>query len=193
MIEVRVHNYAFRKALAYVRNKRGKKVYESCISAFENTVHTRLSTRSPYLPSYYPIKSFVIFLQIINSTMGEDKIQSLKKVNRYHDIGFYLYTGSEVQDSPYHYLDPHKSLFEVVSDFYNNLKTASGIFRDCGTELVKKDSKIETHWDGLGEYVELFHYLEGVHSGMIKESSSEGELTSKKKKNTFIFEIKILN
>jgi hypothetical protein len=193
MTEVRVHNYAFRKALSYVRNKRGRKAYESCIQAFENTINMRLSTRSPYLPSYYPMKSFVIFLQIINSTLGEGKIQSPKKTNRYHDIGFYLYTGPEVQDSPYHYLDPHKSLFEVVTDFYNNLQTASGIFRDCGTELVKKDSKIETHWDGLGEYVELFHYLEGVHSGMIKESNDEGKLVSKKKRNTFIFEIEILD
>jgi hypothetical protein len=192
MTEVRVHNYAFRKALSYVRNKRGKKVSEKCQHTFENTIHKKLSTRSPYLPSYYPMKSFVIFLQIINSTLGEEKLPSLKKTNRYFDIGYYLYTGPEVQDSPYHYLDPHKPLFDVISDFYNNLQTASGIIRDCGTALSKKDHTVETIYKGLSEYVELFYYLEGVYAGMIKESSSEGKLNSKKEGDTFIFEVEIL-
>lgn len=192
MTEVRVHNYAFRKALAYVRNKRGKNVSEKCHHIFENTIRQKLSTRSPYLPSYYPIKSFVIFLQIINSTLGEEKIPRPKKVNRYFDIGYYLYTGPVVQDSPYHYLDPHKPLSDVLKDFYNNLQTASGIIRNAGTSMLLTDHKVVTTYTGLSDYPELFFYLEGVYKGMIKESSSDGRLNSKKDGDTFIFEVEVL-
>jgi hypothetical protein len=193
MKEVRVHNYAFRKALAYVRNKRGKQVSEKCQHTFENTIHQRLSTRSPYLPSYYPMKSFVIFLQIINSTMGEEKLPVPKKTNRYFDMGYYMYTGPAVQDSPYHYLDPHKSISDVVTDFYDNLQTASGIILDCGTSLSIAGKHIRAEYNGLSEYVEMFYFLEGVYAGMIKESSSEGDLKSKKEGDTFIFEVEILD
>jgi hypothetical protein len=192
MKEVRVHNYAFRKALAYVRNKRGKNASESCKSVFENTIQQKLSTRSPYLPSYYPMKSFIIFLQIINNTLGEGKVQNAKKINRYHNIGFYLYTGGEVGDSPYHYLDPHKQLFQVVEDFYNNLLTASGIFLDTDITINKKNSKVEIIWNDIHDYPELFFYLEGLHEGMIKASSSNGLMKSKKQKGAFVFELEIL-
>ncbi|UCE73257.1 MAG: hypothetical protein JSV56_09505 [Methanomassiliicoccales archaeon] len=193
MFEVKVHNYAFRKALAYIRNKRGRNESENIKQILENTIHQKLSTRSPYLPSYYPLKSFVIFLQIINSRLGEDKMIIAKKTNRYHDIGFYLYTGPEVADSPYHYLDPHKPLFEVVTEFYNNLQSPSGIFKDCGTAMSKKDSKVETIWKGCCEYSELFFYLEGVYAGMIKESATDGVLSAKKEGDAFIFEVELLD
>jgi hypothetical protein len=192
MNEVRVHNYAFRKALAYVRNKRGKKISEKCQHTFENSIHQKLSTRSPYLPSYYPIKSFVIFLQIINSTLGEENLRNSKKINRYFDIGYYLYTGPAIQDSPYHYLDPHKPVSKVIRDFYNNLQTASGIIKNAGTTMLLTDHKVITTYTGLSEYDELFFYLQGVYSGMIKESSSVGKLNSKKEGDTFIFEVEVL-
>ena len=193
MKEVRVHNYAFRKALAYVKNKRGKRLSEKCQQIFENTTHQKVSTRSPYLPSYYPIKTFVIFLQIINSTLGDEKIPGPKKSNRYYDIGYYLYTGPMVQDSPYHYLDPHKPITEVIKDFYNNLQTASGIIRNAGTSMILTDHKVITTYTGLSEYDELFFYMEGVYKGMIKESSSEGRLNSKKEGDTFIFDVEVLS
>jgi hypothetical protein len=192
MKEVRVHNYAFRKALAYVRNKRGKNISESCKQVFENTIHQKLSTRSPYLPSYYPMKSFIIFLQIINNTLGEGKVQNAKKVNRYHNIGFYLYTGAVVADSPYHYLDPHKPLYQVIEDFYNNLLTASGVFLDTNITLERKNSKVQITWNSVDDYPELFMYLEGLHEGMIKSSSSNGLLRSNKKMNTFVFVVEVI-
>jgi hypothetical protein len=193
MTEVRVHNYAFRKALAYVRNKRGRRLSEKCKEVFESTIHQKLSTRSPYLPSYYPLKTFVIFIQIINSTLGEEKLPIPKKSNRYNDIGFYLYTGPVVADSPYHYLDPHKALVDVLTDFYNNLQTASGIFRDCPIVLSKMESKVVITWKGMEDYMELFFYLEGVHTGMIKEAATEGKLTSKQEGDAYIFEIELLD
>ncbi len=192
MTEVMVHNYAFRKAIAYVRNKRGKKLSEKCLQMFESTTHQKVSTRSPYMPSYYPIKTFVIFLQIINSVLGEEKLPIPKKGNRYYDIGFYLYTGRVVQDCLYHYLDPHKAVDEVIKDFYDNLQTASGIIRNAGTSMLLTDHKVVTTYTGLSEFDELFFYLEGVYNGMIKESSSEGRLSSKKEGEAFIFEVEVL-
>jgi hypothetical protein len=192
MTEVMIHNYAFRKAFAYVRNKRGKRLSEKCQQIFENTTHQKVSTKSPYLPSYYPVKTFVIFLQIINNVLGEEKLPTPKKGNRYYDIGFYLYTGPVVQDSPYHYLDPHKAVDEVIKDFYDNLQTASGIIRNAGTSMLLTDHKVVTTYTGLSEYDELFFYMEGVYNGMIKESSSEGRLSSKKEGDTFIFEVEVL-
>jgi hypothetical protein len=192
MKEVRVHNYAFRKALAYVRNKRGKRLSEKCQQIFENTTHQKVTTRSPYLPSYYPVKTFVILLQIINNVLGEEKLPTPKKGNRYYDIGFYLYTGTPVADSPYHYLDPHGSISDVIKDFYDNLQTASGIIMEAGTGYSKKDNKVEVTYKGLSAYDEMFFYLEGVYKGMIKESSSEGRLSSKKEGDTFIFEVEVL-
>lgn len=192
MNEVRVHNYAFRKALEYVKNKRGKGLCEQCQRTFERTIHQKLSTQPPYIPSYYPLKSFVIFLQIINNTLDEEKLPNPKRSNRYSDIGYYLYTGSKIKDSPYHYLDPHKPVSEVIKDFYNNLQTASGIIRDVGTSLSIKEQIVEATYSGLTEYDELFFYLQGAYSGMIKESLSQGKLNSKKEEDRFIFEVEIL-
>lgn len=193
MSEAKVHNYAFRKALGYVRNKRGRQGSESVRETFENTTHQKISTRSPYLPSYLPIKSFVILLQIIENSLGDKKIVTAeRKTHRCYDVGFYLYNGPEENDSPYHYLDPHKTLSEVVEEFYNNLATASAIFKNCDTDLTTEDLKIKITWKGCEEYIELFYYLEGAHAGMIKESSSEGLLRARKAGDTFIFEIELL-
>lgn len=193
MSEATVHNYAFRKALGYVRNKRGKGGSESIREIFENTTHVKISTRSPYMPSYLPIKSFVILLQIIKKSLGDKKIvESARKTHRCYDVGFYLYTGPEETDSPYHYLDPHKPLSDVVGEFYHNLATPSAIFKNCETELEIEESKIKSKWKGCEEQIELFYYLEGLHAGMIKESAGEGILKAKKSRDTFVFEIEVL-
>ncbi len=193
MSEAKVHNYAFRKALGYVRNKRGRAGSDSVRDIFENTTHQFISIRSPYMPSYLSVKSFVILLQIIKNSLGEKKmVSSERKTHRCYDVGFYLYTGPEETDSPYHYLDPHKPISEVVSEFYHNLTTPSAIFRNCRTTLAIKDSKIEAEWKGLGEYIELFYYLEGAHAGMIKESSGDGKVMGRKTRDAFVFEIELL-
>lgn len=193
MSEATAHNYAFRKALGYVKNKRGRNGSESVRETFENVTHKKISTRSPYMPSYLPIKSFVILLQIIKKSLGDKKIvDSAKKIHRCYDVGFYLYTGPEETDSPYHYLDPHKHVSEVVGEFYHNLATASAIFKNCKTDLKIKDLKINATWEGCEEHIELFYYLEGLHAGMIKESVSDGVLKARKARDTLFFEIEIL-
>jgi hypothetical protein len=192
MSEPKVHNYAFRKALGYVRNKRGRLGIESIKQTFESATHQKLSTKYPYMPSYYPIKSFVILLQIIKSTLGEKKMgNSERSKSRCCDVGFYLYAGPEENDSPYHYLDPHKDLFHVMGEFYHNLKSPSAIFKDCDTNLETSDSEIIATWKKLADYIELFYYLEGAHLGMIKESSSEGKLSALMEGDAFIYTIKI--
>jgi hypothetical protein len=193
MSEAKVHNYAFRKALGYVRNKRGRLGIESIKQTFESTTHQKLSTQYPYMPSYYPIKSFVILLQIIKSNLGERQVSNSEvSKSRCCDIGFYLYAGPEESDSPYHYLDPHKDLPKVMGDFYHNLKSPSAIFKGCDTNLEISDSEIVATWKKLSDYIELFYYLEGVHLGMIKESSSEGKLTAIMEGDSFVYTIKLL-
>lgn len=194
MSEPKVHNYAFRKALGYVKNKRGKMGSESIRQVFENTTHQKISIRSPYMPSYLPIKSFVILLQIIKNALGDKKVvNSDRKKSRYYDVGFYLYTGPAENDSPYHYLDPHKPVSDVIKEFYHNLTTPSAIFKECGAKLTIKDSKIEGVWTGCEEYIELFYYLEGVHEGMIKESVGRGKLKAKKARDKFVYEIEMFD
>lgn len=193
MSEALVHNYAFRKALGYVRNKRGRSGSETVKETFEKAANQKISTRSPYMPSYLPIKSFVTLLQLIKKSLGDKKVaDSTKKIHRCYDVGFFLYTGPEETDSPYHYLDPHKPLSEVIGEFYQNLGTASAIFKHCDTELTIDDSKIKAKWKGCEEHIELFYYLEGLHAGMIKESTGEGVLKAKKSRDTLVFEIEIL-
>lgn len=193
MSEALVHNYAFRKALGYVGNKRGRGGSEEVRQTYENATHQKISTKSPYLPSYMPIKSFVILLQIIMNSLGDKKaINSGKRTHRCYDVGFYLYTGPSEKDSPYHYLDPHKPLSDVLNEFYHNLKTPSAFFKHCETELVTQGSTITITWKGFEEYIELFFYLEGMHAGMIKESVSEASMMAKKAKDTFLYEIELL-
>ncbi|UCE36167.1 MAG: hypothetical protein JSW00_11525 [Thermoplasmata archaeon] len=192
MSDAKVHNYAFRKALGYVRTKRGRLGSESIRKTYVSATHQFISTRSPYLPSYMPVKSFVILLQIIKNNLGEKKgVNSEKVIHRCYDVGFYLYSGPEEKDSPYQYLDPHKELKEVMGEFYHNLETPSAIFKDCETDLETSDSKITVTWKKLDEYPELFHYLEGLHAGMIKESKSDGELSAQKKRGDFIYIINL--
>ena len=193
MSDPKAHNYAFRKALGYVRNKRGRAGSDSVRETFQHTTHQMISIRSPYMPSYLPLKSFVIILQIIKNSLGDKKIvTSDRKTDRCYDVGFYLYTGPEEGDSPYHYLDPHKPLSDVVSEFYHNLATASAIFKNCETELTIEDSKIKIKWKGCEEYIELFYYLEGLHAGMIKESISDGVQKARKTRDNLIFEIELI-
>lgn len=194
MSDPKAHNYAFRKALGYVRNKRGRAGSDSVRETFQHTTHQMISIRSPYMPSYLPLKSFVIILQIIKNILGDKKIvTSDRKTHRCYDVGFYLYNGPEEEDSPYHYLDPHKPLSEVVSEFYQNLDTASAIFKNCDTELNIEDSKIKVKWKGCEEYIELFYYLEGLHAGMIKESISDGVQKARKTRDNLIFEIELID
>lgn len=194
MSECIVHNYAFRKALGYVRNKKGKLGSENTRETFVSTTKQTISTRPPYLPSYLPLDSFVILLQIINSSLGEKKIvNEEKKTHRCFDVGFYLYAGPEEPDSPYHYLDPHQQLSRVMDDFYHNLQTPSAIFKECETSLDSKNKTIIASWKDCEGHMELFYYLEGVHAGMIKESSSEGELSAHKEGKAFVYKIKLVD
>lgn len=193
MSEAKVHNYAFRKLLAYVKNKRGKKERDSIQQIFENSSQSKISTRSPYLPTYHPIKSFILLLQIVKNRFGDTTAKiDVQDTDRCYDVGFYLYVGSEEKDSPYHYLDPHKSLEEVLTDFYNNLNTPSAIFKDCGTKLTISDSKIMAVWKECEGNDDFFHYLDGVHAGMIKASIGNGRLFAKKEGDIFVFEIHVL-
>jgi hypothetical protein len=59
--------------------------------------------------------------------------------------------------------------------------------------MLLTDHKVVTSYTGLSEYNEIFFYLEGVYSGMIKESSSQGRLNTKKEGDTFIFEVEVLS
>jgi hypothetical protein len=192
MGEARVHNYAFRKTLAYVKNKKGKLENENIRQTFESATHYKLAARPPYLPTYYPLNSFVMLLQIIINRFGDEKaLYEDKKTKRCCDMGYYLYTGPEEKDSPYHYLDPRKPLIEVLTDFYNNLRTPSGIFQNCGSTFSIEGSKIRAVWEGCTGNDEFFFYLEGVHEGMIKCSHGRGVLLAKKGKDAFIYEIKV--
>lgn len=192
MGEARVHNYAFRKTLAYVVNKKGISEGENIRLIFENATSNKLSPRPPYLPSYYPLNSFLMLLQIIINRFGDEKAMSdAKKTKRCCDIGYYLYAGPEVKNSPYHYLDPQKPLIEVITDFYNNLRTPSGIFKNCGSHLTIEGNKIRAVWEGCTEYDEFFSYLEGVHEGMIRSSSNRCMLLARKNKDAFLFEIEL--
>ncbi len=194
MSEPKVHNYAFRKALGYVRNKKGKLGSLNIRETFMNTTHQNIAEQYPYVPSYYPAKSFVILLQIIENNLEDKKIVSEeKRTPRSHEVGFYLYTGPNEADSPYHYLDPHKELSQVIDEFYHNLKTPSAIFRNCETTLETEGDTLVATWKKREESIELFYYLEGVHTGMIKESSSDGELAALKEKDAFIYRIKMLD
>ena len=189
MAEINVHNYALRKALGYVRIKKGKIKSESIRTKFENSVHQKLSLEPPYLPLYYPIKSFIILLQIIKNNLGDAETSTDKITERSYDVGFYLYTGPEEKNSPYKYLDPHKHLSEVITDFYNHLHTANAIFRGCENTLTEEESKIRGSWEGCEEHDELFHYIEGIHAGIIRASTSEGVLSAKREGSAFVFEI----
>lgn len=185
-----VHNYAFRKALGYVRNKKGRLEHETVVTTFQNAVQQVISNRPPYVPLYLPVQNFIMLLQIIRNRLGDDNVMSAGvETNRFYDVGFYLYVGPEEKDSPYQYLDPRKPLREVVSDFYQNLVTPSAIFRDCIFDMQEEESRIVIAWEECEDYAELFSYLEGVHGGMIKASSGKGELSFRKKKDTFTFEI----
>lgn len=189
-----VHNYAFRKALGYVRNKKGRLEYDNVMNTFQNTVHQVISTRPPYMPLYLPVKNFIMLLQIIRNRLGDDNVISAGvATNRFYDMGFYLYVGPEENDSPYHFLNPHKPLREVVGDFYQNLVTPSAIFRECIIGLQERETMITINWEECGEYKELFHYLEGIHGGMIKASKGNGVLSSRKRKDAFTFEIVIVD
>ncbi len=193
MTEPKVHNYAFRKTLGYVRNKKGKLEYENVKITFENATSKRISTLAPYMPSYLSLKSFVILLQIIKERLGDENITTGGVAsNRCYDVGFYLYMGSEEVDSPYNYLDPHKQLPNVMGDFYHNLETPSGIFKYCGTMLTHKGSRIKATWLDLEEYSDFIDYLKGMHAGMIRASASRGVLSTKKKDDAIMFEIKLL-
>lgn len=188
-----VHNYAFRKALGYVRNKKGKMEYEAVQTTFQSAVHQVISNRPPYFPLYLPMQNFILLLQIIRNRLGDDNVMSAGvDTNRVFDVGFYVYIGPEEKDSPYTFLDPHKHLLEVVTDFYHNLITPSAIIRECTFGLQEEESKLVVTWDECKEYMDLFPYLEGIHSGMIKASTSHGNLSCKKTKNKFVFEIEIL-
>jgi hypothetical protein len=170
MSEAKVHNYAFRKALGYVRNKKGRLGIEEVKQTFENTTKQKLA--------------------IIKNSLGEKKVVNAEKItDRCYDVGYYLYTGPNEKDSPYHYLDPHKEISQVVGEFYHNLKTPSAIFRDCEIALETNESEITVKWKKLGDYIELFFYLEGVHAGMIKESTSEAVLDSDKKGKTYSYKL----
>ena len=188
-----VHNYAFRKALGYVRNKKGKVEYEAVQTTFQSAVHQVISNRPPYVPLYLPMENFIILLQIIRNRLGDDNVMSAGvDTNRVFDVGFYVYVGPEEKDSPYTFLDPHKHLLEVVTDFYHNLITPSAIIRECTFGLQEEESRLVITWDDCKEYMDIFQYLEGLHGGMIKASTGYGSLSSQKKKEKFIFEIELL-
>jgi hypothetical protein len=189
-----VHNYAFRKALGYVRNKKGKQEYEAVQATFQNAVHQVISNRPPYVPLYLPMQNFIMLLQIIRNRLGDDNVMSAgTETNRFFDIGFYLYVGPEEKDSPYTFLDPNKPLITVVTDFYHNLVTPSAIIRECTFGLQEEESKLVVTWDECSEYMDLFPYLQGLHGGMIKAATTNGSLSSRQTKNKFIFEIELLD
>ncbi len=188
-----VHNYAFRKALGYVRNKKGKMEYEAIQTTFQDAGHKVISNTPPYIPLYLPIQDFIMLLHIIRNRLGDDNVMSAGiETNRFYDIGFYYYIGPEEKDSPYTFLDPHKPLLEVVSDFYHNLVTPSAIIRECTFGLQEEESKLVVKWDECKDYMDLFPFLEGLHGGMIKASTGNGSLSSRKTKNNFIFEIELM-
>lgn len=193
MNEPMVHNYAFRKALGYIGNKKGTIEVDAIRTSFENAVHQKISTQSPFLPTYIPLKSFILLLQLIKNRLGDENITTAgMKTNRCYDVGFYLYAGPEETSSPYQYLDPTKQLSKVVIEFYHNLSTPSGVIKNCGTTLIQKDSKMTGTWEKCGEFYELFQYLEGVHAGMIRTGTGEGVLSAKKEGEVFIFEIDLV-
>jgi len=188
-----VHNYAFRKALGYVRNKKGLREAEVIIKTFHDAVPQKISERPPYVPLYLPMKNFILLLQIIRNRLGDDNVMSGGvSTTRLYDVGYYVYVGPEEKDSPYTFLDPHKHLLEVITDFYHNLITPSAIIRECTFGLQEDESKFIVTWDECKDYMDLFPYLEGLHGGMIKASTSHGLIFSKKTKNKFVFEIEIL-
>jgi hypothetical protein len=142
------------------------------------------------MPTYIPLRSFGFLLKLISKHLGDENvIIAGEKTNRSYDVGFYLYTGPEEKASPYHYLDPHKKLNEVIEDFYNNMKTPSGIFKECSVNLDIRENKIVAVWSGCTVVEELFQYISGIHAGMIKTSVDTGHLTSRLKDDAFVFEI----
>ncbi len=193
MYEQKVHNYAFRKALGYVAKKKGTMEVEVIRTGFENAVQQKIASKPPFFPIYYPLNSFVMLLQIIKNRLGDENITTVGiNTNRYYDIGFYLYAGAEEVTSPYQFLDPTIHLSEVLGEFYHNLNTASAIIKNCGTTLIVKDSKITGNWEKCNEFLELFPYLEGVHAGMIRTSSSDGVLLARKEGDVFVYEIDLV-
>ncbi|UCE73034.1 MAG: hypothetical protein JSV56_08315, partial [Methanomassiliicoccales archaeon] len=91
-----VHNYAFRKALGYVRNKKGKNESEAIRKTYHDAITQTISDRPPYVPLYLPIENFILLLQIIRNRLGDDNVISGGvETNRFYDVGFYVYVGPE--------------------------------------------------------------------------------------------------
>ena len=193
MTDEKVHNYAFRKALGYVKSKKGRLESDRLKALFEDATNQRIAMMPPFLPSYYPLETFVTLLKLIEEHFGEEnRLMQRRESKRSYEIGYYLYSGQEEETSPYHHLNPHKKIDEVVNEFYANLRTPSGLLKNCNITVEKEGNVIRVTWRDLSVDPIFLEYLEGLHAGMIKASTSDASMSTKKLDGAIEFDIEIL-